>query len=241
MAITTAMTQAELARVMATAYEGHAFTACLVNVTGTAPATDAGVATWLQHELVTGVNGYARWHSGALSAGSYSASNTRYEQAALSAQFDASGGALVYTHIVTMMDTYVPNTESPPFDGGLHGSVTLSSTTVDVATDIVTSTAHNLADGQAVVLSIDSGGTMPTGLTAGTLYYVEEIDADTFTLHTTTPVAAGNIVDITATGSGTLRVRRAVGSIYKIVTESSSVTLSDGQTIGYTITLAVDD
>ena len=241
MAITTAMTQAELARVMEAAYDGHALTACLLNVTGTAPATDAGVATWLQHELITGANGYTRWHSGALPAGTYSAANTRNEQAALSAQFDASGGPLVYTHILTMMDTYVPNLESPPFDGGLHGSVTLSSTTVDVATDIITSTGHNLVDGQAVVLSIDSGGTMPTGLTVGTLYYTDEVDADTFTLHTATPVTAGNIVDITATGSGTLRVRRAVGSIYKVVTESNQVTLSDGQTIGYTITLAVDD
>lgn len=241
MAITTAMTQAELARVMAAAYEGHAFSACLLNVTGTAPATDAGAATWLQHELLTGTNGYGRWHSGTLPVGAYSAANTRNEQPALSAQFSASGGALVYTHVVTMVDTYVPNTESPPFDGGLHGTVTLSSTTVAVATDIITSTAHNLVDNQAVVLSIDSGGTMPTGLTAGTLYYVDEIDANTFTLHTATPVASGNIVDITATGSGTLRVRRAVGSIYKVVSESNQVTLSDGQNIGYTITLAVDD
>ena len=241
MAITTAMTQAELARVMAAAYEGHAFTACLLNVTGPAPATDAGAATWLQHELLTGTNGYGRWHSGSLPAGTYSTANTRNEQAALSASFSASGGALVYTHILTMVDTYVPNTESPPFDGGLHGSVTLSATTVDVATEVVTCTGHNLADNQAVVLTVDSGGTMPTGLTAGTLYYVDEVDANTFTLHTATPVASGNIVDITATGSGTLRVRRAVGSIYKVVTESNQVTLSDGQSIGYTITLAVDD
>jgi hypothetical protein len=48
-------------------------------------------------------------------------------------------------------------------------------------------------------------------------------------------------VDLTSTGSGTLRLRKCAGSVYGVLVESSAVTIADGQTIAYTVTLAVND
>jgi predicted nuclease with RNAse H fold len=74
------------------------------------------------------------------------------------------------------------------------------------------------------------------------LYYAKNVSTDTVSLHTAAAVAAGNIVDITATGSGILRLRKCSGSIYGISTESSgAVTVSDGSKIGYSVTVGVDD
>jgi hypothetical protein len=106
---------------------------------------------------------------------------------------------------------------------------------------VITVASHGLSDGDAVTVTVDSGGTMPGGLTAGTLYYADSVTSSTITLHTATPVASGNKVNITSTGSGTLRVRKCAGSVYGILTETSAVTISDGQTIGYSVKLAVND
>jgi hypothetical protein len=206
-------------------------TAALVNAT-TAPATDASIATWLQHELVESTNGYARFQSSSLTGGSYSAANGRYEQDAVSVEFSASGGNLTYTHVVLLLDAAA--------DGQAGGAIT-ATTDVDPATDVITVASHGLTDGDAVTVTADSGGTLPGGLSAGTLYYVDSVTSSTITLHTATPVAAGNKVNITSTGSGTLRIRKCAGSVYGILSETSQVTVSNGQTIGYSVKLAVND
>jgi hypothetical protein len=231
MAVTAALTQAELARVMSEAYSGKVLTAALVNA-ATAPATDAGVASWLQYELAEGTNSYARFQSSTLTGGSYSSSAGRYEQQAVSVQFAASGGSLVYSHVVLLLDAAAD---------GQAGAALTASSAVDPATDVITVASHGLSDGDAVTVTVDSGGTMPGGLTAGTLYYADSVTSSTITLHTATPVASGNKVNITSTGSGTLRVRKCAGSVYGILAETSAVTISDGQTIGYSVKLAVND
>lgn len=231
MAVTSALSQAEMARVMAAAYNGKVLTAALVNAVS-APALDAGIASWLQYELVEGANGYARFQSAALSGGTYSATNTRYEQSPVSVEFTATGGSLVYTHVVLLVDAAAD---------GQAGAALTASSAVDPATDVITVASHGLSDGDAVTITADSGGTLPGGLSAGTLYYVDSVTSSTVTLHTATPVASGNKVNITSTGSGTLRLRKCAGSIYGVLTESSTVTISDGQTIGYSVKLAVND
>lgn len=66
------------------------------------------------------------------------------------------------------------------------------------AGDLVNWTAHGLVDGMAVVFE-NSGGALPTGLTAGTTYYVTNATTDTFTVALT---PGGATVTFT-TGSGT--------------------------------------
>lgn len=231
MAVTAALTQAELARVMSEAYSGKVLTAALVNA-ASAPATNAGIASWLQHELVEGTNSYARFQSSALTGGSYSASAARYEQEAVAVEFAADGGSLVYTHVVLLLDAAVD---------GQAGAALTASSAVNASTDVITVASHGLSDGDPVTVTVDSGGSLPGGLTAGTLYYADSVTSSTITLHTATPVGAGNKVDLTSTGSGTLRIRKCAGSVYGILTESSAVTVSDGQTIGYSVKLAVND
>lgn len=231
MAVTTALTQAEMARVMSEAYSGKVLTAALIYAVS-APALDAGIASWLQYELTEASNGYSRFQSAALTGGSYSATNTRYEQDAVSVEFSASGGNLTYTHVLLLLDAAA--------DGQAGGAITASSD-VDPSTDVITVASHGLSDGDAVTVTADSGGTLPGGLTAGTLYYVDSVTSSTVTLHTATPVASGNKVNISSTGSGTLRLRKCAGSVYGLLTETSAVTISDGQTVGYSVKLAVND
>jgi hypothetical protein len=231
MAVTTALTQAELGRIMSEAYSGKVLTAALVNA-ASAPATNDSIAAWLRYELSDGSNGYGRFQSSALGAGSYDNTDARWEQSAVSVEFSASGGNLTYTHVVLLLDA--PAT-------GQAGAALTASSAVNASTDVITVASHGLSDGDAVTLTIDTGGTLPGGLTAGTLYYVDAVTSSTITLHTATPVGAGNKVDITSTGSGTLRVRKCAGSVYGILTESASTTIVNGQAVTYQVTLAVDD
>ena len=117
MAVTTAVTQAELARVMSEAYSGKVLTAALVNA-ASAPSTEAGIATWLQHELVEGTNGYARFQSAALTVGTYSATAARQEQSSVAVEFAATGGSLNFTHVVLLLDAAA--------DGQAGGPITAS-------------------------------------------------------------------------------------------------------------------
>jgi len=93
MAVTSAITQAELGRIMSAAYSGKVLTAVLINA-GTAPSLDDGIAAWVRYELTEGTNGYARFQSAALTGGSYDAVDGRYEQDAVDVEFSASGGSL---------------------------------------------------------------------------------------------------------------------------------------------------
>lgn len=62
---------------------------------------------------------------------------------------------------------------------------------------VVTWTAHGLSDGDAVVLS--TTGTLPTGLTAGTTYYVTGSTTNSFSLAAT---AGGTAINTTGAGTG---------------------------------------
>lgn len=72
------------------------------------------------------------------------------------------------------------------------------------ANTITTTAAHGLVTGDAVVLT--TAGTLPTGLSAATAYYVIKSDTYSFKLATTRANAfAGTAIDITATtGIGTV-------------------------------------
>lgn len=67
-------------------------------------------------------------------------------------------------------------------------------------TDIITDAAHGLVDGNMVVLT--TSGTLPAGLSTGTVYWVKKIDANTFYLSADSAIDAAK-VDITDTGTGT--------------------------------------
>lgn len=99
----------------------------------------------------------------------------------------AAGGG---THTVTVV-----NYMTTSFD--------FATTDVSLANDTITETDHNLSTGDKVQFS--TSGTLPTGLSAATDYYVIRVDADTIKVATSFANAEDGVaVDInTSTGSGT--------------------------------------
>lgn len=80
------------------------------------------------------------------------------------------------------------------------GTNTLGTFTVTLATPgVFTLTAHTLASGDAVVLS--TTGALPTGLVAGTTYYVYYVDVNTFNLCPTQADAIAGTNKIVTSGS----------------------------------------
>lgn len=82
--------------------------------------------------------------------------------------------------------------------------VALSTTfTADPSTDIIT-VAGGTVPNTGTAVTVSSSGTLPTGLTAGTRYYVIKLSASTFKLATTIANAnASTAIDITGAGTGT--------------------------------------
>lgn len=79
---------------------------------------------------------------------------------------------------------------------------------VNVGTDTITENAHGLQDGDPVVLS-NSGGALPTGLSAATTYFVVGATANTFQLSTTLGGSAVNITAAAGGGTHTLTLNRS--------------------------------
>jgi hypothetical protein len=65
--------------------------------------------------------------------------------------------------------------------------------------DVLTAPGHALANDNQVRILVVPDGTLPTGLTEGTTYFVISLSGDTFSLSTT---QGGGAVNITAAGSG---------------------------------------
>lgn len=80
----------------------------------------------------------------------------------------------------------------------VSGAIVSSTVTITIASPgVVTWTAHGLANGATVVLS--TTGALPTGLTAGTTYYVVNSATDTFELAAT---SGGASINTSGTQSG---------------------------------------
>jgi hypothetical protein len=106
MAISTLISQKELERVAALAYEGETLKVMLCNVGATSYTAESTVANWQSVELSG--NGYARF-SQLVTVGSYDATDARYEIPAIDAAFSATSAGYSYDRIVIYIDgsTYV--------------------------------------------------------------------------------------------------------------------------------------
>lgn len=86
---------------------------------------------------------------------------------------------------------------------GPKWSKTATITVTIAAPGVVTWNAHGLLDGMTVSFT-NSGGALPTGITAGTDYFITKVDANSFKLSTTIAnQVAGTFVTTTGTQSGT--------------------------------------
>ncbi len=92
---------------------------------------------------------------------------------------------------------------------GSYAEFDQTATGVDTGTDIITSVAHGMNSGDGVTYSIEQG-TVITGLTDATVYYVEAETIDSFSLHTTRQAAitAAAPISLTVVGTGTGSITR---------------------------------
>jgi hypothetical protein len=85
---------------------------------------------------------------------------------------------------------------------GAAATNTFLNTDISTSTDLVTKANHGLFTGQAVQLT--TSGSLPTGLSLTTTYYISVSSSSTYGFSTTIYNAkAGTLIDITAQGSGT--------------------------------------
>jgi hypothetical protein len=80
--------------------------------------------------------------------------------------------------------------------------------TADDGTDVITSAAHGLSNGQAVRLTTTT--TLPGGLALNTTYWVRDAATNTFKLAAS---SGGAAIDITSTGTGTHTWTRTASQI----------------------------
>jgi hypothetical protein len=76
------------------------------------------------------------------------------------------------------------------------GSVSPFLATALAGTDILQAPGHPLADGQSIAL-LDTLGTLPAGVTEGSVYFVRDATTDTFKVSTT---VGGIAIDLTTSG-----------------------------------------
>jgi len=93
-------------------------------------------------------------------------------------------------------------------NGGI-GDTAAQTTFTAAATDICSAAVHGFADGEGPCI-VATAGTLPAGLVAGTLYYINEIDAGTFYLHLSQADAVNDVrrVDISDAGTGAHTIER---------------------------------
>lgn len=104
--------------------------------------------------------------------------------------FSQSGSvqALYQSNLPTLMGFMT----HPPMNGLHQNNGTATSCTVNDSTDVITATAHGLANGDIIQL----GGTaVPAGTTAATDYYVRDASTNTFKISATSGGSAVNMTD----------------------------------------------
>ncbi len=101
MAITTTISQKELERVAALAYEGETLKVMLCSIGATGYTAQSTVANWQSVEKSG--NGYVRF-SQVVGTGAYDSTDGRYELPSIDAAFTASGVGYTYDRVVLYVD-----------------------------------------------------------------------------------------------------------------------------------------
>ncbi len=101
MALTITLSQKELERVAALAYEGETLKVMLASVGGTGYDAEDTVANWQTVEQSG--NGYVRY-STTVGTGSYNGTSGKYELPDVDASFTATGAGYSYDRIVIYVD-----------------------------------------------------------------------------------------------------------------------------------------
>jgi len=132
------------------------------------------------NEISGGTPAYAR------KTVTYAAASGGTRTTSASINFDVGAGHTI---------RWVGNWNSATFIGYSPNGGTPKEFVATPSTDLINCTAHGWSDTQTIAFY---NGTVPTGLTEGTRYYVRDATADTFKVAAT---SGGAAIDITAAGS----------------------------------------
>lgn len=98
MAITTTISQNEMQRIAALAYEGKVLSVMLCSVGSSGYTAESSVADWQSVEVAT-ANGYQRF-TATVGVGAFNANTGRYELPVINASFTATSAGYSYDRIV---------------------------------------------------------------------------------------------------------------------------------------------
>lgn len=104
---------------------------------------------------------------------------------------------------------YIRNAQRIPMLGEYFLSATVTASGFNTIANTVQLASHGYVTGDKVKFTADDASTLPSGIVAGTVYYVIRIDADSFQLATTFALAkVGTNISFTndATGTATVKV-----------------------------------
>lgn len=122
----------------------------------------------------------------------------------------------IHNGLVTALNAVVGKNYTATFSP--LASLTGKNFTADNTTDRCTAAAHGWNTGDGPIQLTNSGGALPTGLTALTDYYIIKVDANTFQLATSLANAlAGTAVNFTTDGTGTQTATPTAGCLSPIL------------------------
>jgi hypothetical protein len=170
-----------------------------------AAGTTGGSAVVAAYQINTGSSytvPIVGWGAGAWSAGGWGIGSSTFTPMQTWSQqnfgedliFGPRYGGLYYWQYTTYTGGAVPR---GVLLNSLGGTVTFT-----VASPTVVTLTESLTESTALQFSVSSGGTLPTGISASTTYYLFNVDGLTANLLD----SSGNLVNVTAAGSGTFSV-----------------------------------
>ena len=190
--------------------------------------------TWstIQGDVLTGVGTNLKFYIE--EGGEYNDVTPIRAFATLSGPFAATSGSSV----VTVTDTAHGSSDGDYVNFEGAQALSIQTFTRSTATNFVLTTA--LATNTPVILSVSSGGSLPTGLFENTVYYIKVVSGTTVNF---TNVIDGVAVTTTTTGSGTFSLYVSNGITADVLNQTHQITLIDGNsyTINVSATASVYD
>jgi len=190
---------------------------------GTAIDESTSLAAILNTEAIQTTLGYNS-QVVTFSTSTYNGTTNRQEYPVVTVTFseDSGGSGYDYNYLVIL--------------SGAPANRQKTITAIDTSTNRLTITSHGITNGDRVV--IRSTGGIPAGISGTTLYYAKFIDVNTIELYTDAGLTS--IVDITGTGTGTIRLQYGNGT-YAYSQSYPASFLTPGSSVSFQITGFVDN
>lgn len=167
-------------------------------------------------EVIPAGNNYSRKPYAPATTAVWDAAQLRAELPKVVQSYAATGGNIEFD-TVALLSNCAASASTP---------ATVASTTT------LTVTAHAFTTGDPFIVTVDAGGSLPTGLVANTTYYATVSNANTITVYTD----AGMTAQVTnLAGGSNFRVRYTKGNIELFDLDVGSVTIPDGGTHNFEI------